>query len=133
MTIIVYDETGQLYKVPDGDSAPEVSITVPDDATVNGGNIEYIYDETADDVTTSIPPSPDRAYQEINQYFINQEGSTNAGLDRVDQLMSSYPSADRALANKNYDLFKNRISKAQNDGMLTSQETSDLTDIVDGK
>ena len=78
------------------------------------------------------PPSPDEAFQKINQYFIEVEGSTDAGLDRVDSLMSKYPSVDRAVANKNYDIVKNRMAKANSDGMLTDQELSDLSDIVDG-
>ena len=86
-----------------------------------------------DPIKIDLPPEPNKAFEQINQYFITVEGLTEAGLNRVDSLMSKYPSTDRAIANKNYGIAKNRIQKANSDGMLSNQEASDLIDIVDGK
>lgn len=134
------ENPGEIYQIEDGKSTHfeidpnDISIRKDQliQSKINGEIINRAL-KHIDIVLPPEPPEPDEAYQQISQYFIDQEASTDAGLDRIDQLMSSYPSADRSLANKNYDIFKNRISKAQSDGMLTSQETSDLTDIVDGK
>jgi hypothetical protein len=88
------------------------------------------YDRQTD--TFTFKPSPENAFKKINQYFIDKEGGLDAGLDRIELLLSGGLGKiiDRSIAQGNFEIAKNRIDK-HND--LTAQEKQDIKDILDGK
>ena len=87
---------------------------------------------TLADTGTVIQPSPEEAIRQITDYFINVEGDQSAGLDRLDSLLTSYPTAEQSINQEYYDMAKDRIDKAETDGMLTAQEAVDIKAILDG-
>ena len=87
---------------------------------------------TLADTGTVIQPDGEQAIRDITDYFIASEGSTSAGLDRMDSLLTSYPTAEQSITQEYYDMAKDRIDKAETDGMLTAQEAMDIKAILDG-
>jgi hypothetical protein len=66
MSMIGYDSnTGELGKVPDDDAImKECPSDPPDDATVNGGDVQYRYDSKKDEFYKE-PPEPNEAKQSL--------------------------------------------------------------------
>ena len=127
MPYIGYDEEGQLHKVPDGDPVPEVPISVPDDAQVQGGTVEYRYDGANNELTTNIPPEPSEAKKRTLAKFEEWDGNK----DRARQLKRDYLWLEY-VNEGNYTEAKNEQDVMEQDGLINSTENQTIKDILDG-
>lgn len=129
-------EDGNLISGDDRISGLKEVPEPPKDSVLRDGEVFYKWDfENEEFVKQTIPPSPDEVFQLFQEKFIEWEENLDDGLDRLDRLMKTYPTADRALDQGNYDDVKNRINKAVDNSnlSLSSNEPSVLIDILEGK
>lgn len=122
-------------------ASSEEDIFVPEDSEkivesdIGVVNVDRVKYENGKVKKKNMPPNSSTVFRLFQEKFVEWEGSLDAGLDRMDKLLNTYPTADRAISQGNYDVAKNRINKAvKNSNLaLTSQEAQTLTDILDGK
>ena len=110
----------------------------PTDAQIKGGSVKYKWDDTNEDyVEVVTPPSPQEAYDQIEQLLIDAYTTAGAEKPYIDamRLIDKYPSVERQIERGNYGVSIEYIDTEimEKEDIVTAEMVDEIKSILNPK